>query len=145
MATKDPPRLLLRLLVEVTRGFEDRVLDDLAVDGIRPAHFSVFRYLDPEGSRIGDLATAAGMTGQAMGEMVGKVRELGLVEVVTDPADRRARLVRATPRGFEAVAQYAEQVRLVEGRLRDEIGAAGLDELRALLARAGRVLSEPPG
>ncbi|WAC55947.1 MarR family winged helix-turn-helix transcriptional regulator [Gordonia sp. SL306] len=145
MPSEDPPRLLLRLLVEATRAFEDRVLDDLAIDGIRPAHFSVFRYLAPEGSRIGDLATAAGMTGQAMGELVGKVRELGLVDVVTDPADRRARLVRSTPRGSAAVAQYAEQVRAVEGRLRDEIGAAGLEELRGLLARAGRVLSEPSG
>ncbi|MYR05126.1 MarR family transcriptional regulator [Gordonia sp. SID5947] len=144
MPKEDPAPLLLRLLVEASRAFEDRVLDDLAMGGIRPAHISVFRYLGPEGSRIGDLAAAAGMTGQAMGELVGKVRELGLVEVVTDPNDRRARLVRPTPHGSEAMNRYAERVRVVEGRVRAEIGDDGLRDLRALLARTGRILSERP-
>ncbi|MEE4023267.1 MarR family winged helix-turn-helix transcriptional regulator [Gordonia sp. PKS22-38] len=133
-------RLLLRSLVEVTRAFEDRVLSGLDIDGVRPAHLGVFRYLRPDGSRIGDLATSAGMSGQAMGELVGKMRELGFVDVVADPADRRARLVVLTPRGRDAMATYAARVREVEEQLAGQIGADGVADLRSLLARCADAL-----
>lgn len=129
---RDP--LLLRLLVEAARAYENAVIDLMAERGeVRPAHFAVFRHLDPAGSRIGDLARDAGMTGQSMGELVAKMRDLGYVEVVPDPGDGRARLVVPTEAGAAAVARFAGHVRDVEDRIAATIGVDGLFALRNLL------------
>ena len=111
-------------------------------DSLRPAHYAVFRYLAPGGSRIGDLADAAGMTQQSMGELVTHLQRCGYVERRSDPDDRRARLVVATAAGRSALAVAAGYLAALEERLEDQLGAAGLTNLRTLLARAHAVLAE---
>src|ERR671917_1684086 len=84
-------RTLLRLLVECSRGLEARLRAGLreAGDGdIRPAHYAVFRYLGHEGSRVTELAEAAGMAQRSMGELVAHLEGLGFVECRPDPRDR---------------------------------------------------------
>lgn len=84
---------------------QQRVYAQLAERGfaeVRPAHSSVFRYILPKGSRVSDLAERAGMTKQSMAYLAQALADLGHVTIVPDPDDRRAKLVRLTPRG-EAV------------------------------------------
>ena len=73
---------------------------ELAPD-LRPSHVRLLILTPASGSRLGDLASKAGMTAQSLGEFVDTLSQAGYAEVVPDPADRRARLVRPTPRGAE--------------------------------------------
>lgn len=146
MSTSDAASLL-KLLVRATRAVEDELNTELRArldDGLRPAHYAVFRYLDPEGSRVGELARAAGMTQQSMGELIGQLETAGLVRRQVDPADRRARQVVCTPAGRTALRLAGDRITGIEQRLRGEMGAADMDDLRHLLARVVDVL-EPPG
>ncbi|MFI6869644.1 MarR family winged helix-turn-helix transcriptional regulator [Nocardia sp. NPDC050406] len=130
---------LLKLLVLTTRAYEQQLNAELgaALDPeLRPAHYAVFRYLDPAGSRITALADAAGMTQQSMGELVTHMERLGYVERRVDPADRRARLVVLTESGRGAMALAGRHMAAIERRLARTLGADGLTDLRGLLSRA---------
>ena len=92
----------------------------------------------PEGLRLTDLAARAGVTKQAMAEMVETMIAVGYVERVPDPADRRARRLRLTRQG-RAVGQHVRaMVREVERDWARQIGApriaALVDTLRAIAA-----------
>ncbi|WP_107660212.1 MarR family winged helix-turn-helix transcriptional regulator, partial [Nocardia suismassiliense] len=94
MSTVDPNATLLKLLSHATTAYERALNRELRArldDQLRPAHYAVFRHLDPAGSRITALAESAGMTQQAMGELVTHLERCGLVERQGDPADRRGR------------------------------------------------------
>ncbi len=75
------------------RRFEARVLELMKQarghDETRIAHVGLTRNLDVEGTRLTELARRASMSKQAMGELVDQCAELGLVDRVADPTDRR--------------------------------------------------------
>ncbi|ASO21680.1 DNA-binding MarR family transcriptional regulator [Actinoalloteichus hoggarensis] len=136
---------LLRLLVETVRAFEHQLHADLldATADLRPAHYAVFRHLSPEGSRIRDLATAAGMTPQAMGELVAHLAAADYVELRRHPADGRARLVVATDRGNAALSRAAQRLRDLEAALAARLGADRVRGLADVLAEMLPALSDP--
>ena len=80
---------------------------------VRPAHFTVFQHIPPEGIRLTALSDAALMTKQSMGYLVDDLAALGYVERVPDPTDRRAKVVRLTARG----QTVEETVRTVIGQI----------------------------
>jgi DNA-binding MarR family transcriptional regulator len=101
----DYPITLLVLIAQ--RVADDHLLTSLreaGFDDITKAHGLVFEMLDPEGSRVTDMARRARMTKQGMGQLVQAVERMGLVERAPDPTDGRAQLVRLTLRGTQAVA-----------------------------------------
>lgn len=137
------PPSLLKLLTRATRAVETELNDELRTRlaaELRPAHYAVFRYLDPAGSRVGELAEAAGMTQQSMGELVGQLERAGLVRREIDPRDRRARRVVCTETGGAALELAGERIARIEDRIRADVGDAGVVELRRLLARVTAVL-----
>ncbi|MEV6064844.1 helix-turn-helix domain-containing protein [Nocardia asteroides] len=140
----DPPPTLLKLLVQATDAYEralnDRLHTELGTD-LRPAHYAVFRYLAPEGSRVTALAEAAGMTQQSMGELIAHLARRGYVERRPDPADGRARLIVATAAGRAAVAVAAGHIRRIEDAIAAELGAPELTGVRAALARMPGVIA----
>ena len=105
---------------------------------VRPAHFTVFQHIPPQGIRLTALADAALMTKQSMGYLVDDLEALGYVERVPDPTDRRAKVVRLTARG----QTVEETVRTVIGQIEADWAARlGQEEyqhltrlLRALIA-----------
>ncbi|MGV9743156.1 MarR family winged helix-turn-helix transcriptional regulator [Nocardia farcinica] len=136
---------LLKLLVHATRSYEhtlEQALRPALDERLRPAHFAVFRYLDPEGSRITALAEAAGMTQQSMGELVTHLEACGYVERRVDPADRRARLVVATPAGRSALRRARREIEAIERALAARLGEFTVAGLRAALAGVADVLGE---
>ncbi|BAD56663.1 winged helix DNA-binding protein [Nocardia farcinica] len=136
---------LLKLLVHATRSYEhtlEQALRPALDERLRPAHFAVFRYLDPEGSRITALAEAAGMTQQSMGELVTHLAACGYVERRVDPADRRARLVVATPAGRSALRRARREIEAIERALAARLGESTVAGLRAALAGVADVLGE---
>ncbi|MEV0105454.1 MarR family transcriptional regulator [Nocardia sp. NPDC050799] len=134
---------LLKLLALATRAVEAELNDELRTrltGELSPAHYVVFRYLDPAGSRVGELAAAAGMTQQSMGELVGRLERAGLVRRQVDPRDRRARQVVCTETGLAALELAGERIGRIEDRIRADVGEAGTVELRRLLTRVAAVL-----
>ncbi len=115
----------------VEAGFED----------LRPTHcFNVFRFMDCDGTRPTTLARRAGMTPQAMGELVGYLERQGYVRRVPDPTDRRGRVVvyadRGTTAAEVAVKFFAEQ----ESFWSDIVGADRFDDMKLVLTE---ILSFP--
>jgi len=100
---------------------------------IRPTHGCVFRFVHEDGMRLTDLATAAGMTKQSLGEIVDDLADRGYVERLPDPADRRAKLIHLTERGEEAQAIGLRLFAKIEKRWGERYGADRFAELRLLL------------
>lgn len=142
MSAGGEDRRLIGALLRIPREAALRqVLVGLEAGGfgdVRPAHFTVFQHLPPEGMRLTALAESALMTKQSMGYLVDDLEALGYVERVPDPIDRRAKLVRLTVRG----RQVDDTVRAVIHEIEAD-WSAGLGEenyrqllhlLRALIA-----------
>lgn len=143
MSTSESPATLLKLLSQVTHAFErelNRELRTALREDLRPAHYAVFRYLAPEGSRISALAEEAGMTQQSMGELVTHMQQCGYVERRIDPDDRRARLVVLTAAGEAALATAAERIRQIEQKLAIGLGERASADLQRSLSRVHELL-----
>jgi DNA-binding MarR family transcriptional regulator len=103
---------------------------------VRPAHMSVFQHLDPEGSRIGELAERAQMTNQSIGSLVDYLAEQGYVERQADPRNRRATRVCLTERGWSEMRACSRILAELEGKL---VHTFGGDRLTALRAEVGEL------
>jgi DNA-binding MarR family transcriptional regulator len=126
-----------RLLGEAARRFDERVLhlmahnvevplalSNLAARGqVSAAHIHITRHVALEGSRLTDLAQRAGMSKQAMGDLVDQCEAWGLVMRATDPRDARARVVRFTPAGVAWLQAFRDAVAQAEAEFRAEVGA----------------------
>jgi len=133
-----------RLLGLAMRRFDERVLvlmasnvnvplglSHLAARGqVGAAHIHITRHLAVEGSRLTDLARAAGMSKQAMGNLVDQCEAWGLVIRVPDPRDARARQVCFTPVGLAWLAAFREAVNQAEREFRSAVG----DEVATVVA-----------
>lgn len=100
--------------------------------GLRAAHFQLAPHFALGGSRITDVAAKAGITKQAVGQLVDELEALGYVERIPDPTDARARLVVYTDRGRAAMFEGLAALGRVEARVRDVI--PDVDGLRDTLA-----------
>lgn len=122
-------------------GGLDDALARAGLAGIRSAHAPLFLVIDPEGTRSSELAKRAGMTKQAMGEQVRHLERLGYVEVVPDPSDGRARLVRLTGSGWKGVEIAESVITRFDAWLEDRLGAEAVTKLRATL---GQIIASEP-
>jgi DNA-binding MarR family transcriptional regulator len=125
-----------RLLGHAVRRFDERVLHLMAhnVDvplalsnlaaraQISAAHIHITRHLELKGTRLTDLAQRAGMSKQAMGDLVDQCAAWGLVTREPDPRDARARIVRFTPAGLAWLQAFKEAVAQAEKEFRAEVG-----------------------
>jgi DNA-binding MarR family transcriptional regulator len=132
--------------------FEARVLELMVQSGhpqARISHISLTRNLDVRGTRVSELARRAGMTKQAMGELVSQCAALELVIANIDPSDKRARIVQFTREGRRWLEAFGHAVDQAEREMRDEVGTAAMDVLRGALALYGvdfdTLSSRPPG
>jgi DNA-binding MarR family transcriptional regulator len=89
-------------------------------------HYPVFENIDPDGTRLTVLAGRAGITHQAMAQLVCELEERGIVERVADPVDGRARLVRLTAEGRERVRVARREIAEIEKKWIDRWRRAGL-------------------
>jgi len=82
--------------------------------GLRQSHFRVISGVPPEGVSITDLGERVGMSKQGCGQFVTGLVETGHLKVEQDPADRRVRLVRRTPKGNRTIAAVTERTLRLE-------------------------------
>lgn len=125
-------RLLGRAHIELVAAVHAR-LDILGFGDVRPAHEPVFQLIDAGGTRVTELAMRAGISKQAMTELVAHLESGGYLTRVPDPSDGRAKLVVITERGWECIAAARAVVAEVEGEWRQAMGADRYAELHALL------------
>jgi DNA-binding MarR family transcriptional regulator len=131
--TKVPlPALLEAARIALLTEFE-RELGESGYGDIRPTHGCVFRFVREDGMRLTELAETAGVTKQSAGEMVDGLVELGYVERIPDPEDRRAKLIRLTDRGMKAQGFGFGLFAELEARWTERYGAERMEDLRELL------------
>lgn len=111
---------------------------------IRVSHNAVFATLQPEGSRVSDMAARAGITKQSLAAIVKDLERAGLVTVSPDPADGRAKVVRFTDRGWQCAGGGAAYLREVEDSLATVIGRDRLEDLRQLLVQTADFFETRP-
>lgn len=144
--TQHPPETLLSLLDAATESVLAefrRELEEAGYADIRPTHGCVFRFVRDDGMRLTELARLAGMTKQSVGELVDDLVDLGYVERIPDPEDRRAKLICLTDRGIEAQRVGFGLLIDVEDRWAERFGATRMKQLRKLLEEA--VSEDAPG
>jgi DNA-binding MarR family transcriptional regulator len=109
---------------------------------VRPAHFTVFQHMPPEGIRLTALADAALMTKQSMGYLVDDLETLGYAERVPDPTDRRAKVVRLTVRGRAVEETVRTVIRQIEADWAARLGQEEYQHLTRLLRALIALLEE---
>jgi DNA-binding MarR family transcriptional regulator len=127
---------LIRLLGVAFDEFADALaakVEGAGFHDIRPGHGCVFGTIDPEGSRLTDLAERAGMTKQTVGEVTSDLERLGYLERVPDPLDGRAKIIRLTERGREAQAVGRRLIDEVEREWAERYGEERVAALRDAL------------
>lgn len=144
MSTPVPlPRTpLIALVFRANRALQlDMVSAAHAVgfEGAKNSHNAVFGTLSTEGERSVDLAARAGMTRQSMGEVVRDLVGLGMLEMVPDPSDRRAKLVRYTQQGLAYTRTGFEHILELEEKFVAEFGA-DYEAARKVLERVADLL-----
>ena len=127
---------MIRLLDAAFDEFSEQLASRVLAAGytdIRPGHGCVFGNIDPDGSRLTDLADRAGMTKQSVGEVTSDLEQRGYVERVPDPADGRAKIIRLTNRGREAQAIGRGLIEDIERDWAERFGSEQVAALRAAL------------
>ena len=90
---------------------------------VSAAHIHITRHLSLEGSRLIDLAQSAGMTKQAMGDLVTQCEAWGLVQRTPDQSDARARRIVFTDAGLAWLHAFEQAVAQAESEFKQEVGA----------------------
>ena len=138
-----------QLLLQAGRLVDERAL--AAVRGrpgapaVRPAHTKLFPHVTREGVRLTELARRVGVTKQAVQPLVAELAAWGFVEVVPDPTDGRARLVRWTDAGLRGILDGLAVLAALDAALEGRVGAARWAALREALAEVVDALDADPG
>ena len=125
-----------RLLGHALRRFDERVLwlmarnvevplalaNLAARDQVGAAHIHITRHLAVGGSRLTDLAASAGMSKQAMGDLVTQCEAWGLVTREADAYDKRAKKVVFTASGLMWLGAFERAVAQAENEFRAAVG-----------------------
>lgn len=125
-----------RVLGHALRRFDSRVLQLMASnidvplalsnlaarDQVGAAHIHITRHLAVGGSRLTDLAHSAGMSKQAMGDLVTQCEAWGLVTREADTYDKRAKQVVFTAFGLLWLAAFERAVGQAEAEFRQAVG-----------------------
>jgi DNA-binding MarR family transcriptional regulator len=129
-----------RLIVDVLERTMTRLRGDLhdlsesRFPGLRARHYRLLSRLPGDGARSSHLALASGLSKQALAQTLVPLQEGGYVEVVPDPLDRRARVLRLTDRGREVNAAVRERLAAVEAEWAALVGPERYATARAVLA-----------
>ena len=135
------------LLQQLARDFERRTRTSLQARGhteLLPSHQVVFAGLGRSGTRLTVLAHNAGMTKQAMGQIVDDLEQLGYVERTPDPDDGRAKIVRFTEAGLDFVCDAAEVLDEIWREYSALLGSQELDQLQDTLHKLLRGTRRDP-
>ncbi len=131
--------MLIGALLRVpAQAIHRRIISALNAAGfadLRVPHMAVLQYPGPDGVRPGILAERAGMSKQAMNQLLRSLEGLGYLTRSDDPGEGRARIVHLTKRGRAAYTKIHEILRDIEREWSTELGPRHFTQLKALLLR----------
>jgi len=133
----ETPPLIGALLRVPSQAIHRRLIRDLNTAGfedLKLPHMAVLQFPGPDGVRPSALAERAGMSKQAMNQVLGTLETLGYVARCPLPGERGARVVQLTKRGHAAYAKMADILCDVEREWIAELGPKRFVQLKALLA-----------
>jgi len=133
-----PPPLIGALLRVPAQAIHRRIISELnrsGFDELRLPHIAVLQFPGPDGAGPSTLAERAGMTKQAMNQLLRSLEGFGYIARSNAPEDRRARAVRLTRRGRAAYAKIGDILRDIEDEWSAELGPRRFAELKVLLVR----------
>ena len=107
--------MLIGALLRVpAQAIHRRIIKELNAAGfedLRVPHMAVLQFPGPDGVRPGILAERAGMSKQAMNQLLRSLESLGYIVRSDAPDEGRARIVRFTRRGRAAYSKIHDILR----------------------------------
>jgi DNA-binding MarR family transcriptional regulator len=135
---KTEDMLIGALLRVPAQAIQRRIINELNATGfeeLRLPHMAVLQFPGPDGARPGTVAERAGMSKQAINQLLRSLEGLGYI-VRSDAADEgRARIIRLTRRGRAAYSKIHEILREIEREWSSELGRKPFAQLKELLFR----------
>jgi DNA-binding MarR family transcriptional regulator len=130
------PHLIGALLRVPAHAIHRRMIDELdaaGFHGLNIPHMAVLQFPGPDGVRPGTLAERAGMSKQAMNQLLKSLEGLGYIVRSDAPDESGARIVHFTRRGHAVYAKMIEVLRGIEREWSAELGARRFAQLKELL------------
>ena len=138
-STVKTQNMLIGALLRVpAQAIQRRIIKELNLTGfeeLRLPHMAVLQFPGPDGVRPSTLAERAGMSKQAMNQLLRSLEGLGYIVRSDVPDHRRARLVRFTKRGKATYSKIHDILRDIEREWRTELGPKQFAQLKELLLR----------
>ena len=135
---KTTDMLIGALLRVPAQAIHRRIIKELNAAGfkeLRVPHMAVLQFPGPDGVRPGTLAERAGMSKQAMNQLLRSLEDLGYIVRSDVPDEGRARIIRFTKRGRAAYSRVHDILRDIEREWSAELGPKRFAQLKELLLR----------
>ncbi len=138
-AQVSPQDMLIGALLRVpAQAIHRRIISGLNAAGfgeLRVPHMAVLQFPGPDGVRPGTLAERAGVSKQAMNQLLRSLEAYGYVERSDAPDGGGARAVHFTARGRAAYAKVHDILRDIEREWSAELGPTDFARFKELLLR----------
>jgi DNA-binding MarR family transcriptional regulator len=136
-ASIETDKMLIGALLRVpAQAIHRRIIHELNTAGfeeLRVPHMAVLQFPGPDGVRPGTLAERAGMSKQAINQLLRSLEALGYLVRSNAPDEGRARIIRLTKRGRAAYSKIHQILREVEQEWSAELGCNRFEQLKELL------------
>ncbi|HEX6393431.1 MAG TPA: MarR family winged helix-turn-helix transcriptional regulator [Acidimicrobiales bacterium] len=113
-------------------------------DDLNAAHVGLWRYPGLDGLRPSQLADRRGITKQSVNELLGHLEQHGYLLRVPDSVDRRARVIRLTPKGRRLQQTIYEEAGAAQLRIEEILGTQRFAQLHSSLEMLSEQLPEAP-
>ena len=132
-----PADMLIGALLRVpAQAIHRRIINELNAAGfkeLRVPHMAVLQFPGPDGVRPGTLAERAGMSKQAMNQLLRSLEDLGYIVRSDVPDEGRGRIIHFTKRGRAAYSKVHDILRDIEREWSAELGPKRFAQLKELL------------
>jgi DNA-binding MarR family transcriptional regulator len=126
---------LLRVPAQAIQRRLIRGLNAAGFSGLTLPHMAVLQFPGPDGARPTTLAERAGMSKQAMNQLLRSLQSLGYIARSDATDEGRARIICFTKRGRAAWAKTHDLLHDIEREWTAELGPKDFAQLKALLCR----------
>jgi len=126
---------LLRLPAQAIHRRIIEGLNQAGFSDLRLPHMAVLQYPGPDGCRPSELAGRAGISKQAMNQLLQSLERLGYITRQDAREGQRARIVHFTLQGHAAWTRIHEILAEIESEWRATLGGDDFNRLKALLCK----------
>lgn len=123
---------LCRNIIALAEVIQRKLMDiarDAGFEGLKLSYGQVIPLIEPQGTRIIDIARVSGISKQAIGQIANDLERHGYIVRSDDDADRRAKKLTLTPRGIALIRAAGKALGTVEAQARSALGAEGWQQL----------------